>query len=144
MRIYKNGVLSFSLASIYNEYRGADVSERELGRGENGKKEGGRLRGTKRSKAMQMSVSCRFFCPFFHRKDFMMMSRRIFDVFNIFFLFFCWNVMLFPYLCTQKKFSVLGNFFVELGKKVSRFCELFVIYECILLTVRKICFIYER
>lgn len=34
--------------------------------------------------------------------------------------------MLFSYLCTQKKFSVLGNFFVELGKKVFRFCELFV------------------
>lgn len=70
MRIYKNGVLSFSLASIYNEYRGADVSERELGRGENGKKEGGRLRGTKRSKAMQMSVACRFFLSVFPLRGF--------------------------------------------------------------------------
>jgi hypothetical protein len=70
VRIYKNGVLLFSLASIYNEYRGADVSERELGRGENGKKEGGRLRGTKRSKAMQMSVSCRFFLSVFSSQGF--------------------------------------------------------------------------
>ena len=46
------------------------MSERELGRGENGKKEGGRLRGTKRSKAMQMSVSYRFFLSVFSSQGF--------------------------------------------------------------------------
>ena len=110
-------VLSFSLASIYNEYRGADVSERELGRGENGEKEGGRLRGTKRSKAMQTSVSCRFFCPFFHRKDFMMMSRRIFDVFNIFFCFFVGMWCYFPIFAHRKSFRFWETFLLSWVKK---------------------------
>lgn len=54
------------------------MSERELERGENGKKEGGRLRGTKRSKAMQMSVSCRFFLSVFPLRGFYDDSKKNF------------------------------------------------------------------